>query len=199
VAEEPLFKTGVLARNIIAASFTIPAKPIVWPVRSRMLGPNDKKATLEAYRGKLLLVDLWAEWCTPCIRELPGVAYHRARSATETFEIIPICTGTQSFTRSSQTKAPLEQRGIKDLNSWLDISEDYRLIDLVCTDPKTGRGAVPCMLIIDADGQVRGHALGGFDVTVEAGPDAGRQNNAWNTTVSTEFITALKFSGLPRA
>jgi thiol-disulfide isomerase/thioredoxin len=37
--------------------------------------------TLEAYRGKWVLVNLWATWCAPCLNEMPELeALQKARS-----------------------------------------------------------------------------------------------------------------------
>ena len=29
--------------------------------------------TLEAFRGRVLFINLWASWCTPCVRELASI------------------------------------------------------------------------------------------------------------------------------
>ena len=33
--------------------------------------PNGKPTTLKAFAGKPTLVNLWASWCAPCVKELP--------------------------------------------------------------------------------------------------------------------------------
>lgn len=43
------------------------------------LGPDGGPATLTKFRGKPLLVNLWATWCAPCIAEMPALDELAAR------------------------------------------------------------------------------------------------------------------------
>jgi thiol-disulfide isomerase/thioredoxin len=32
---------------------------------------NGKKVTLSDFKGKVIIIDFWATWCPPCVREIP--------------------------------------------------------------------------------------------------------------------------------
>lgn len=45
-------------------------EPRAVPMES-FLKPGGERGKLDDYRGKVVLLNIWATWCTPCIRELP--------------------------------------------------------------------------------------------------------------------------------
>lgn len=47
--------------------------------RIRPLGGEPTK--LEAFRGRVLFINLWASWCTPCVREMASIERLRDRLA----------------------------------------------------------------------------------------------------------------------
>lgn len=52
--------------------------------------------TLEAYRGKYILLNFWATWCAPCRKEMPQLSELQAEFGGEDFEVVTIATGRNS-------------------------------------------------------------------------------------------------------
>lgn len=49
---------------------------------------NEAPRPLDAYRGQWLYVNYWAEWCAPCLEEIPELnAFHRADNGAEVLGI----------------------------------------------------------------------------------------------------------------
>ncbi len=47
--------------------------------------------SLDAYRGKVVLLNIWATWCDPCRDEMPSIErLHRAFSADTNFRIVSV-------------------------------------------------------------------------------------------------------------
>jgi thiol-disulfide isomerase/thioredoxin len=52
--------------------------------------PDGSQTTLASYRGKVILVNYWATWCPPCVKEMPTLAALDAAFAGRGFDVVAI-------------------------------------------------------------------------------------------------------------
>lgn len=51
---------------------------------------DGKQLSLRDFRGKLLLVNLWATWCVPCVKEMPSLSRLKDQFQGQNFDVIAI-------------------------------------------------------------------------------------------------------------
>ena len=113
---------------------------------------NGDQRSLDDFFGKVLLVNFWATWCPPCVKELASMQAVRNRLADEPFEVIAVNVGED-----------LEQ--VKSFLNRLDAGLDYPVLldeNLVTTKNWKVR-ALPTTYIIDGQGRARYIATGERD------------------------------------
>jgi peroxiredoxin len=53
-------------------------------------GLNGEKVSLSDYKGKVVLVNIWATWCPPCVEEMPSMEKLYQKLNGENFEILAV-------------------------------------------------------------------------------------------------------------
>jgi cytochrome c biogenesis protein CcmG, thiol:disulfide interchange protein DsbE len=51
---------------------------------------EDAPIRLTAYRDKIVYVDVWASWCTPCLRSMPELETLREKFRGQPFEVVAV-------------------------------------------------------------------------------------------------------------
>jgi peroxiredoxin len=60
-------------------------------------GLDGRLVRLSDYRGKVVLVNIWASWCPPCIDEMPSMEKLYKELQGESFEILAVSIDTQGI------------------------------------------------------------------------------------------------------
>ena len=78
-------------------------------------GPGGESASLADYRGKPVLVNLWATWCAPCVAEMPTL--DALAAAEPALEVLAI---SQDLDGRRKVDAFFEERKLKTLEPFVD-------------------------------------------------------------------------------
>jgi thiol-disulfide isomerase/thioredoxin len=79
-------------------------------------GPDGRPASLADFRGKPLLVNLWATWCAPCIAEMTTLDALTAREKDR----LQVLTISQDLGGRDKVEAFFAKQGYRHLDTWLD-------------------------------------------------------------------------------
>jgi len=115
---------------------------------------DGKQLSMASYKGKVVLVDFWATWCGPCIRELPSVLKAYEKHHANGFEIIGISLDQDKGKLTSF----IEGKGMK----WPQYFDGKGWGNKLAV--KYGVNSIPATYLLDGEGKIiaknlRGDAL----------------------------------------
>ncbi len=135
-------ETGALdsyARGEMSAFVTltdVPAQPAL-----AFAAPDGSEVHLSDYRGKVILLNLWATWCAPCVEEMPALNRLQQQFGGEDFDVVTI-----SFDRSFEPIGEFfDREGIDALPILRDAS--FSSLNLV------GALGLPLSILYDGHGR----------------------------------------------
>ena len=153
---------------ILAAGLVVPAIVAVWQAQSSF--PSDASAppatlefawhdtprpldiaftdadgrehALSEFRGRLVLVNLWATWCAPCLREMPALDNLQGRLGGPDFTVVAL---SQDRGGMAAVEPFWAEAGLETLTPFIDT-------DMAAGRKIKARG-LPTTLLIDRQGR----------------------------------------------
>ena len=104
-----------LAKGEVAA--VLPARHPAPAPDLGFLGPAGEATSLSAFKGRTVLVNLWATWCLPCRQEMPALDALQAMYGGSDFEVVAINVDTRN---PEKPRTWLAENGIRHLAYYAD-------------------------------------------------------------------------------
>ena len=107
------------------------------------------KLTLKAFRGKIILLNFWATWCGPCVREMPSLTRLHNELKGPDFEVIALSEDRIGWKKIRSFRDKLN---LVELPLYHDVDSKMMLASKL-------RG-LPTTLLIDREGNELGRLVG---------------------------------------
>jgi thiol-disulfide isomerase/thioredoxin len=113
-------------------------------------GADGKPHSVAEFKGRYVLLNLWAVWCAPCVKELPALA--RLQAAAPALKVVPV-----DVARGTPPDAAgfLKAHGAASLPPFIDT--DLALMRVF------GAYGLPLTILIDDKGREVARAVGPAD------------------------------------
>ncbi|MBL4619587.1 MAG: TlpA family protein disulfide reductase, partial [Marinicaulis sp.] len=116
---------------------------------------GSERVSLKDFRGKVVLLNFWATWCAPCLKELPSLDALEARLGGRDFEVVAIAADPRGPEVAAEF---LDRLNITNLKLYTDPR-------LIFATSIGGADILPVSILYDARGNEIGRLVGEADWT----------------------------------
>ena len=150
-APSPATATGTSGNPLLIgemATFVLRKSPEAIPEFKFEDGAGAAK-TLADWKGKVVLLNLWATWCAPCRKEMPALDRLQKELGSDTFEVVALSVDRQGAPAS---KKFLEETKVSNLKLYVESTSKS-----IGTLRAAG---LPTTILIDREGREIGRLAG---------------------------------------
>ena len=116
----------------------------------RFAQPGGGELLMSSFQGRPLVLNFWATWCAPCVRELPAIDRFHRQFASKGWQVVGLAVDNVEPVQTFLTRLPLGfaigVAGVAGLALSRDLGNEV--------------GALPFTALIDAAGVIRHRKLG---------------------------------------
>ena len=116
------------------------------------LDKKEQKININAYKGKLLILNFWATWCEPCKDEMPSLDKLQTNTELNKIKIFAVNIGKENLEKVDNFFIGLK---IKNLDPFFDAP-----VTLAKTFSLRG---IPTSILINKEGQEFARIIGSID------------------------------------
>lgn len=110
--------------------------------------PDGKTTTIAVFKGKPVLVNLWATWCAPCLKEMPTLDVVAGR--------MTVIAVSQDLDGATKVAPYMAKAALKNIKPYLDTAVALST---------TYQASLPTSILYDSTGKEVWRATGGMDWT----------------------------------
>ncbi len=113
---------------------------------------DGKTLALSSFKGRTILLNLWATWCAPCREEMPSLDRLQQALGSDKFEVVALSLDRQGVEASKKFLADVKATALK-----------------LYVDPTAKQGlalklvGMPTTILVDKDGREVGRLAGGAE------------------------------------
>lgn len=131
-----------------ASGFAFPTSPSAVPDLAFVDGSGGRH-TLAEFRGRPVILNIWATWCVPCRKEMPTLDHLQAELAGTGALVLPLSIDHQG---PVVVRAFYKKLGLKSLGIYVDAEN--------AASKALGVVGIPTTLLIDRQGREIGRKIG---------------------------------------
>jgi len=114
-----------------------------------------KQHRLSQWRGKVMVLNFWATWCSPCLEEIPLFIYFQEKYKDKGLQIIGVAIDSKDNVVKFRRALPINYPVLIDTGAGMKIMEQYG----------NRVGSLPYSVMIDRDGRIFNNKIGAYSRT----------------------------------
>lgn len=123
----------------------------LWSLRFET--PQGGELSMATLRGRPLVLNFWATWCAPCVKELPALDQFQREFGARGWQVLGIAVDNagpvQRFLAKTPVAFPIAIAGVEGTELSLRLGNE--------------RGGLPYSVVFDARGRIQHRKLGEID------------------------------------